>query len=86
MTHESVRAAVQRQYAGDWDPITKVLLSEISKMLALRSQGRPYLVPSSTQHLAGGQLDVYIGQTRIAVSILNCLKNNDAKAAPGGRS
>lgn len=97
MTHENVRAAVKQQYGGDWRPITQALSTELSKMLALRSQGMSYQVPNTTRKLSGGQLDVYLDHTRLALSILHCLKGQEAKDAqrtsyvvvvpgPGGRS
>lgn len=83
MTHENVRASVKQQYGGDWRPVIQALQGELSKMLSLKSQGQAYPVPNTTRSLAGGQLDVYIDQTRLALSIVQCLKDQDG-AAPGG--
>ncbi len=80
MTHESVRGAVRERYAGDWRPVIDGLTQQMSSLLALKEQDRPYAIPNTTRQLGGDQLVVYLDQVRLSLSILHCLRDNDVAA------
>ena len=83
MTHETVRNTVRDRYAGDWRPVIDGLTQQMAAMRTLKEQGRPFPVPNSTRQLGGDQLDVYLDQVRLTLSILSCLRDTtSARRAP----
>ncbi|MBT3915623.1 MAG: hypothetical protein HOF23_04565, partial [Rhodospirillaceae bacterium] len=73
--HLSIRAYVQRKYAGDWVPYIKSWNRRLDKLVDIQKR-ESSAVASSGVVIAGKDLEEYIEKVEKRITVLKCLAGN----------